>query len=70
MLFLFISKNKYDFLNNHHKESVKLTFINIVWKNSSSIINHLTNNIPTMSHYSWTKELRTLDKKLNGNKNK
>ena len=36
------------------------------WKNSSCIINHLTNNIPTMSHYSWTKESRTLDKKLNG----
>jgi len=27
-----------------------------------------TNNIPTMSHYSWTKESRTLDKKLNGKK--
>ena len=38
------------------------------WKNSSCIINHLTNNIPTMSHYSWTKESRTLDKKLNGKK--
>ena len=37
-------------------------------KNSSCIINHLTNNIPTMSHYSWTKESRTLDKKLNGKK--
>ena len=24
------------------------------WKNSSNIINYLTNNIPTMSHYSWT----------------
>jgi len=38
------------------------------WKNSSCIINHLTNNIPTMSHYSWTKESRTLDKKLNSKK--
>ena len=38
------------------------------WKNSSCIINHLTNNIPTISHYSWTKESRTLDKKLNGRK--
>jgi len=38
------------------------------WKNSSCIINHLTNNIPTMSHYSWTRESRTLDKKLNGKK--
>ena len=38
------------------------------WKNSSCIINHLTNNIPTMSHYSLTKESRTLDKKLNGKK--
>ncbi|KAG4093288.1 hypothetical protein H8356DRAFT_1361105 [Neocallimastix lanati (nom. inval.)] len=38
------------------------------WKNSSCIINHLTNNIPTMSHYSWTKESRTLDKKLIGKK--
>ena len=37
-------------------------------KNSSRIINYLTNNIPTMSHYSWTKESRTLDKKLNGKK--
>jgi hypothetical protein len=37
-------------------------------KNSSCIINHLTNNIPTMLHYSWTKESRTLDKKLNGKK--
>ena len=37
-------------------------------KNSSCIINHLTNNIPTMSHYSWTKESRALDKKLNGKK--
>jgi len=36
------------------------------WKNSSCIINHLTNSIPTMSHYSWTKESRILDKKLNG----
>jgi hypothetical protein len=35
-------------------------------KISSCIINHLTNNIPTMSHDSWTKESRTLDKKLNG----
>ena len=35
------------------------------WKNSSYIINHLTNNIPTMSHYSWTKESRTLNKKFN-----
>jgi len=33
-------------------------------KNSSCIINQLTDNIPTMSHhYSWTKESRTLDKK-------
>jgi len=32
------------------------------------LINHLTNNIPTMSHYSWTKESRTLDKKLNSKK--
>jgi len=40
------------------------------WKSSSCIINHLTNNIPTMSHYSWTKESRTLDKKLNGKNNK
>ena len=38
------------------------------WKNSSCIINHLTNNIPTMSHYSWTKESKTLGKKLNGKK--
>jgi len=38
------------------------------WKNSSCIINHLTNNIPTISYYSWTKESRTLDKKLNGRK--
>jgi len=38
------------------------------WKNSSCIINHLINNIPTMSHYSWTKESKTLDKKLNGKK--
>ena len=37
-------------------------------KNSSCIISHLTNNIPTMSHYSWTEESRTLDKKLNGKK--
>ena len=37
-------------------------------KTPSCIINHLTNNIPTMSHYSWTKESRTLDKKLNGKK--
>ena len=28
------------------------------WKSSSCIINHLTNNIPTISHYSWTKESR------------
>jgi len=34
------------------------------WKSSSYIINHLTNNIPTMSHYSWTKESKTLDKKI------
>ena len=34
------------------------------------LFNHLTNNIPTMSHYSWTKESRTLDKKLNGKKTK
>jgi len=40
------------------------------WKNSSCIINHLTNIISTMSHYSWTKESRTLDKKLNGKKTK
>jgi len=26
------------------------------WKNSSYIINCFTNNIPTMSHYLWTKE--------------
>ena len=32
------------------------------------IINHLTNNIPTISYYLWTKESRTLDKKLNGKK--
>jgi len=38
------------------------------WKNSSCIINCFTNNVPTMSHYSWTKESRTLDKKLNGKK--
>jgi len=38
------------------------------WKNSSCIINHFTNDIPTMSHYSWTKESRTLDKKLNDKK--
>ena len=38
------------------------------WKNSSCIINHLTNIIPTMSHYSWTKESKTLDKKLNSKK--
>ena len=38
------------------------------WKNSSCIINHLINNIPTTSHYSWTKESRTLDKKLNSKK--
>ena len=38
------------------------------WKSSSCIINHLTNNIPTMSHYSWSKESRTLDKKLNDKK--
>ena len=37
-------------------------------KTPSCIINHLTNDIPTMSHYSWTKESRTLDKKLNGKK--
>jgi len=37
-------------------------------KNSSYIFNHLTNNISTMSYYSWTKESRTLDKKLNGKK--
>jgi len=37
-------------------------------KNTSCIINHLTHNIPTMSHYSWIKESRTLDKKLNGKK--
>ena len=37
-------------------------------KNSSCNINQLTNNIPTMSYYSWTKESRTLDKKLNGKK--
>jgi len=37
-------------------------------KNSSCIINHLTNNISTMSHYSWIKESRTLDKKLNSKK--
>jgi len=30
--------------------------------------NNSTNNIPTVSHYSWTKESRTLDKKLNGKK--
>ena len=40
------------------------------WKNLSCIINHLTNNIHTMSHYSWTKESKILDKKLNGKKNK
>ena len=40
------------------------------WKNSSCIINHLTNKIHTMSHYSWTKESKILDKKLNGKKNK
>ena len=40
------------------------------WKNLSCIINHLTNNIPTMSHYSWTKKSRTLDKKLNGKKSR
>jgi len=39
------------------------------WKNSFCIINHFTNNIfPTTSHYSWTKESRTLDKKLNSKK--
>jgi len=38
------------------------------WKKSSYIINHFTNNIPTISHYSWTKESRTSDKKLNGKK--
>ena len=38
------------------------------WKNLSCIINYFTNNIPTMSYYSWTKESRTLDKKLNGKK--
>ena len=32
------------------------------------IISLITNNIPTMSHYSWTKESRTMDKKLNGKK--
>jgi len=32
------------------------------------LIISLTNNIPTMSHYSWSKESRTLDKKLNGKK--
>ena len=31
-------------------------------------INHLTNNIPSISHYSWTKESRILDKKLNSKK--
>jgi len=38
------------------------------WRNSSCIINHLINNIPTISHCSWIKESRTLDKKLNGKK--
>jgi len=33
-------------------------------------INHLTNNIPSISHYSWTKESRILEKKLNGKKKK
>ena len=36
------------------------------WKNLSCIIIYLTNNIHTMPHYSWTKESKTLDKKLNG----
>jgi len=40
------------------------------WKSLSCIINHLTNSIPTMQHYSWIKESRTLDKKLNGKKKK
>ncbi|KAG4100760.1 hypothetical protein H8356DRAFT_1422445 [Neocallimastix lanati (nom. inval.)] len=37
-------------------------------KNSSCFINHLTNNIPTLSHYSWTKASLTLNKKLIGKK--
>jgi len=30
------------------------------WKSSSCIIAHLVNNIPTLSHYSWTKKARRL----------
>eukprot|EP00833_Pecoramyces_ruminatium_P010910 jgi/Orpsp1_1/1184942/evm.model.c7180000091668.1 len=36
------------------------------WKNSLCIIESLVNNIPRLSHFSWTKECRSLEKKLNG----
>ena len=36
----------------------------IKWKKSNCIIKDLINHIPTMSHYSWAKESRSLRKKL------
>jgi len=38
------------------------------WKNSSCIIAHLVNNIPTLSHYSWTKKSRRLSEKTHKGK--
>ena len=37
------------------------------WKSSNCIIRNLVNSIPPMSHYSWTKETRTLRRKLKKN---
>jgi hypothetical protein len=34
------------------------------WQSSSCIIKELIQYIPAMSHYSWTKESRTLERKL------
>jgi len=71
----FKSHNSYISLNDitHELKIPQLSVIYAIsqlhcfrkWKSSSCIINHLINNIPTMSHYSWT---RNLDKKINGKK--
>eukprot|EP00833_Pecoramyces_ruminatium_P016533 jgi/Orpsp1_1/1190565/evm.model.d7180000079801.3 len=39
------------------------------WKNSLCIIESLVNKIPRLSHSYWTKECRSLEKKLNGKSN-
>ena len=38
------------------------------WKDSSCIISHLVKNIPTLSHYSWTKKARSLAVHKHNNK--